>query len=454
MKVLLISPNPERLPDPVFPIGAAYIAAALKAAGIGCRCLDLCFEENVAGALGQAVREQAPDLIALSLRNVDNVSWPHAVSYLPFYKEVVTLLRSLSQAPIVLGGSGYTLLPQELLNYLKADFGIAGEGEAALVGLAEHLGGQAPLEQLADGRILRPGDFPAPDLDRLPRPDRGAFDSALYLRRGGMGSLQTKRGCPFNCVYCTYPLIEGRQVRVRDPKLICDEIEALLEQGLTTLFIVDNAFNFPMNHAEAVCREIIRRGLVFRWSCYANPAFITSELVDLMQRAGCTSLEFGTDAGCDGMLAGMGKNFSAAQILETSRICHASGMPFCHSLLLGGPGETMQTVERTIAAIDRTQPTAVICMVGIRIFPRTRLAAIAQQEGRIRPGEDFLQTRFYLADAIAAPILDHLQSLARSHPTWIFPGLQININTSLQQKLRRFGVKGPLWEYMKVGRQR
>lgn len=454
MKVLLISPNPEMLPDPVFPIGAAYVAAALAAAGIDCHCLDLCFETDAVQALDKAVRDQSPDVIALSLRNVDNVSWPLAVSYLPFYKEVVDRLRRISRAPIVLGGSGYTLLPSELLSFLKADYGIAGEGEAALVDLVRHLGGEANLEKLEREPIVLPGDLPAPDLDQLPLPERRSFDSALYLSRGGMGSLQTKRGCPFGCVYCTYPLIEGRKVRQRSPQLICDEIECLLADGLSTLFIVDNEFNFPMDHAEAVCREIVRRRLSFQWSCYANPAFITAGLVEWMQRAGCTSLEFGTDVACDSMLVNMGKNFSTADILDTSRICREAGMPFCHSLLLGGPGETMRTVEQTIAAIDQTRPTAVICMVGIRIFPRTRLAAVARQEGRIGPDEDFLKPLFYLADDVADPILPFLRSLAQSHPTWIFPGLQININTSLQQKLRRFGVKGPLWEYMQTGRKR
>ena len=148
MNVLLISPNPEMLPDPVFPIGAAYIAAALKAAGIGVRCLDLCFEEDIAGILKREVQAYPPDIIALSLRNVDNVSYPHAVSYLLFYKEVIDLLRRFSRAPLVLGGSGFTLLPETLLNYFKADYGIAGEGETALVRLIRHLDGTEKLEVL------------------------------------------------------------------------------------------------------------------------------------------------------------------------------------------------------------------------------------------------------------------------------------------------------------------
>ena len=131
MRVLLISPNVEMLPDPVAPLGLAFLYAALKSAGHNVQILDLCFEENVEGALRKSVLDFSPDAIGLSLRNIDNVAYPESVSYLPFFKKIVKACRQFSPSPIFLGGSGFTLMPGAILNFLQADAGIAGEGEEA-----------------------------------------------------------------------------------------------------------------------------------------------------------------------------------------------------------------------------------------------------------------------------------------------------------------------------------
>jgi hypothetical protein len=90
-------------------------------------------------------------------------------------------------------------------------------------------------------------------------------------------------------------------------------------------------------------------------------------------------------------------------------------------------------------------------MIGIRVFPRTTLHAIALNEGVISPEEDFLKPVFYLSPAVEKNILPFVKRFSKENPTWIFPGLNINIDVKLQKKLRRFGIKGPLWEHMKIG---
>ena len=451
MKVLLISPNIESLPDPVFPIGLAYITAALKQHNIRYQVLDLCFVEDYDAAIVSALNHFSPDIIGLSLRNVDNVSYPNYISYLPFYRKIIQTIRQHSRGHIVLGGSGFALVPESILNYLQADYGILGEGEYALIKFIHALGQtKDPYAKQPSQIINYPPDI-IENLNDLPIPDRTDFDNAAYFQWGGMGNIQTKRGCPFNCIYCTYPVIEGKKIRQRHPKLVCDEIENLLEYGARYLFFVDNEFNYPIDHAKAVCREIIHRQLSVKWSCYANPQFVTPELVELMLEAGCTGLEFGSDAATDTMLKNMGKSFTVSDLQSASDICQKAGISFCHSLLLGGPGETMKTVNQTLETILGMSPTAVICMVGIRIFPKTKLSLIAENEGIVGPNTDFLKPVFYLSSAIKDEILPFLEAFSKKHPTWILPGLKININANMQRKLRRFGIKGPLWEYMKAG---
>lgn len=453
MKVLLVSPNVESLPDPVFPLGLAFIASALKRNRIPFDVLDLCFVRDFEAAIASAVADNQPDVIALSLRNVDNVSYPKYVSYVEFYRRTVHTFRKYSRACIVIGGSGFSLLPEAMLNHLGADYGVAGEGELSLVKLIDALGKKKVPITPSGPEIVSFGPGIVQDLNALGIPDRRGLDQAAYFRWGGMGNIQTKRGCPFECIYCTYPLIEGRKVRVRSPALICDEIEALLENGVDSLFVVDNEFNHPADHAQAVCSEIVKRKLSLKWSCYAHPRFVTPGLVESMLAAGCTGLEFGSDAANATMLAGMGKNFTVADLISASRVCRDSGMSFCHSLLLGGPGETMETVEQTLSAILAMDPTAVICMVGIRVFPGTRLAKIARDQGVTGPDTDFLKPVFYLSEAIEKKILPFVEEFSKQNPSWIFPGFNINIDVDLQKKLRRFGLKGPLWEHMKIGRR-
>jgi radical SAM superfamily enzyme YgiQ (UPF0313 family) len=455
MRLLLISPNIEMLPDPVAPLGLAFLSSALKFNGHEVRCLDLCFEENLEEALGSALSGFSPEVIGLSLRNIDNVAYPESVSYLPFYRKVIERCRQGSPAPVVLGGSGFTLMPKRILDFLEADGGIAGEGEEAFPQVLTEgadFSSSRVKGFLPRGEKVLSGPSCIQDLDSLPSPDWACLDLKNYFQRGGMGNLQTKRGCPFSCVYCTYPLIEGKTVRVRSPQRVADEAQALLQQGVRNAFLVDNIFNFPESHARAVCRAFIERGISLQWSCYAHPGHFSRALAEDMKRAGCTGVEFGTDSGSPRVLARLGKNFSPDDVRQASRFAREAGLEVCHSLSLGAPGETEETLEETFRLMEEISPTAVIAMVGLRIFPGTGLASQAQAEGLISPGVDFLDPRFYLSPAVKDRAVEIARRRAALHPNWILPGLSINVSLRLQSKLRKIGVKGPLWEHMKVMR--
>ncbi len=457
MRILLISPNTERLPDPVAPLGLAYLASALKVRGYEVQCLDLCFVKNWEETTAQTMVDFSPGAIGLSLRNIDNVSYPNTISYLPFYKRLMEHLRDLSSAPIFLGGSGFTLIPTALLQYLGADGGIVGEGEEAFPKILKRM--SRPSGPVDGGFLARQRkDFPGPenirDLDALPPPDWSGLDLKNYFRQGGMGNLQSKRGCPFSCIYCTYPLIEGKGIRLRSPERVAQDAEELVSRGVENAFLVDNIFNFPESHAREVCRAFMARRIPLRWSCYAHPSYFTPELAADMRKAGCTGVEFGSDSGSPAVLARLGKEFTPDNLQQATGWARDAGLEVCHSLSLGAPGETEETLRETFALMEKISPTAVIAMVGLRIFPGTGLARLAETEGLISPAQDFLQPTFYLAPAVRDKVIELAQEKAKIHPHWIFPGMGINVSSGLQAKLRRMGVKGPLWEHMKIRRER
>ena len=290
---------------------------------------------------------------------------------------------------------------------------------------------------------------PIKELNSLPWPDREAFDAGVYREQGGLANIQSKRGCPFHCIYCTYPLIEGRKVRVREPIGVVREIQALVDRGLDYIFFVDNNFNFPEEQAEGICREITRQKVPVRWTAYVNPGFMTDRLGEAMKASGCAALEFGLDAAAPAQLDALGKNFSLPQIREAARICRERDIPFCFSLLLGGPGETRDTLEETLAQVEDLNPTAVICMTGIRVFPGTRLAEIAREEGLLSADWNPLEPFFYLSPKVRDHLEGRLLDFSKVHPNWIFPGLGIDRLPGEAAKMHRLGLKGPLWVYLR-----
>jgi radical SAM superfamily enzyme YgiQ (UPF0313 family) len=464
MKVLLISPNREHLPDPAFPLGLAYIASALMRHGHEVRVLDLCFAGDPEHSIAADIAGFRPEVIGISLRNIDDVAWPKKHSYLRDYQSAIRAVRRHTSVPIVLGGSGFTIMPREFMKALGADYGIVGEGEKAFLELLEKITSLSPslvrreddLRKTYDQNILLPsqggiegGIGPIvssrariKDLDRT-TPDRGLFDCDSYYRFGGMLNIQTKRGCPFRCIYCTYPKVEGKKVRMRDPVAVADELEDVMERsGARHFFIVDSIFNYPVAHATAVCDEIIRRNIDIRWSCYANPAYMTGKLADAMVRAGCTGVEFGTDSLEDTVLGKLGKSFTYSKARKASDICKTSGLKHCHFVFAGAPGDTDATVRITLERLEELQPDAAVIMAGIRIFPGTDLADMARQDlGIADPG---LEPVFYLSPHVRD--YDGIREEVSKKKTWIMPGYELNIHARLQRKLREHGIKGSLWE--------
>ena len=458
MKVLIISSNRENLPDPVAPLGAAYVAAAVREAGHEVRLLDLQFAVDVPVAIKDTVRAFKPHVIGLSIRNIDNVAFPHSQSYLPDILQVVKTLKAIGAKLVVAGGSAFTLMPREILDALGLNLGLIGEGEEAFPELLRRIGEGLPINDLPglafryNGEIRINPSRKISNLNASPGPDRALIDNALYMEEGGAGNLQTKRGCAFACAYCTYPIVEGHKVRLRSASLSADEFEQAFKiYGLKHIFIVDNVFNFPIDHAKEFCRELISRDINPAWSCYLNPAHMDEELVDLMLKAGCKGVEFGTDSGVDEILANLGKGFRVRDIVKASKLCADAGLSFCHSLLLGAPGETARTVEESLSLMEVLRPNAVIAMLGIRVFPGTALERRAKDEGVIKEGGPGLKPVFYFSPMLDMDAVSQtLARFGREHTNFIMPGIHLRMTDKIRTRLRSYGFTGPLWEYLRA----
>ncbi|MEO8605996.1 MAG: lipid biosynthesis B12-binding/radical SAM protein [bacterium] len=457
LRVLLISANTEHRPDPVFPLGAAYMVAAAARAGHVVETFDCCFESAPLTGLAAKLAAFAPQVVGLSLRNLDSSAYPDNTSYIDDYRALVSTVRAGSDATIVLGGAGFTVAPHALMDVLGADVGVIGEGELAFPWILERLASGEVVASTPAFRCVPAGAgvcvTPAARLAGLDdggTPLRTSFDWRAYHERGGALNVQTKRGCVFECVFCSYPLIEGSKVRMRAPAAVVDEIAAArIEHGVRHWFFVDNIFNLPPRHAKAICAEIADRDLDIEWSAYLNPRFVDEELCGLMARAGCKAIEFGTDSGSPTMIANLHKEFDVEDLRRTSALCHKHGLKFCHSLIFGGPGETAATVEETIALMDDLAPTAVIAMTGIRLLPGTGMIDIALRDGQLHPDDSLLMPTFYVSPGLEDALIERIDAYARHRRNWIVPGLGIKTNVAVLRKLRDRHIKGQLWRLLR-----
>lgn len=452
-KVLLVSTNRCASPDVVFPLGLCHIDTALRRAGHLTRCIDLNIEAH---SLEAALKEFQPDIVGLSLRNIDDVLIRKRETFLNELVVVCDLVRKNAKCPIVLGGSGFSIFPRELLDWTGAEYGIVGAGEKALVQLVEALARGAPLAGI-EGLVVRDrAGVPwvraqgtlAGELDTAVQ--RPAWLAKFYLSKTGMLNIQTQRGCPFECCYCTYPLIEGRVRQGRPATVVAEEMTEMANQGAKYVFVSDSVFNSSPQHVRSVCEALIERRLSLRWGCFLRPQNLTGELMELMARAGLAHIEFGSDSLCDSVLGAYQKHLTFEDIQRSSELARASGIDYAHYLICGGPGETLETLNISYER-SQTLPGAVImATVGMRIYPGTALHRRALAEGRIPPGTNLLAPAYYLAAGLDEDeVFASLRRFAKQSPNWI-PGDPLPGYAQFVERLRRRGVTGPLWSYFSM----
>lgn len=467
--VTLVNANEMR--PPVGPLALDYVAAALTAAGFEPRLLDLTWEEDAAGAAAAHFRDQEPLLVGLTLRNTDDCYLAGQYSCLPHAAAVLALLRQHTAAPIVVGGCGFSVMPQAVLTALGADLGVAGDGEEALVLLAEALARGEPVQGVPGlvwrerGRLQANARRYA-DLGRWPLAARGFVDNLRYWREGGQGGFETKRGCDGACIYCADPVAKGRRPRLRAPGDVAAEIAALAAQGVAHLHTCDAEFNRPREHALAVCEAIIERGLAehLQWWAYCQPAGFDGELASAMRRAGCVGIDFGADHGCDEQLARLGRDHTAEDLERVARLCHREGFAFMFDLLLGAPGETTDTMRRTIELCRRLEPSRVGISAGVRLYPGTPLAARVARAplherrgvvGEVEDNEDLARPVFYVAPELGPEIAARIGQLVAGDRRFFCPDPAADLtdynyreNPGLVEAIRQ-GHRGAYWDILR-----
>ena len=423
MKVSIISTNQENFPLVSIPNGPACIAAVLKEQGYQIEILDLFFESNIEEAIITHLERYEPELVGISLRQIDNNELFGYRSFLEHTRSIVEIVKKHSQAEIVIGGSGFTLFPEELMKYLGLPYGIAGDGENAFPLLIKYLQGEGDLHSIPgicywDGnRVVANPPSRGTDFNSLPFPAYNLLDLQKYLALVSTLTIEGKRGCDLTCSFCPDGA-DKEGCRLRDPGLIADEMQFVVaEHGIRRFAFTDGIFNFPPEHTLAICREIIKRKLDIRWRAGINPVAMSREMVSAMKESGCRYLSFGIDSASEKMLESYQKGFDKKAIVETARLLTDIDIRFDYSVLLGGQGENMSTVQETLDFL-RDVPQQVFFRAGIRIFKGTDMERQAREEGRLEANHDMLSPTFYLSRDLGGNFMEWLDRQCESHPNW------------------------------------
>ena len=480
MNVLLINPNREKMPWPAVPVGLCTVASATERRGHDVALLDLTFSRDPYRETLRAVRRRSPDVVGLTIRNIDNCNFESPYFYLEEVRDAVVraVREARPQAPVVIGGSAVNVAPGETLGYLEADYALVGEGEAAMPELAAALeagrsvsgvkglltpgGGSRSLLPILDtGRLVR-GEPPSgravvEDFSASARSEAFRWtDVARYAAAGGPYPVQTKRGCALKCSYCVYNNIEGHAYRLRAPEEVVDEIEeAVRDHGVRHVDFVDSTFNLPLSHARGLCEELARRALPVELSTMGlNPAGVTPELVQAMRRAGFKSVMCTPESASEVTLETLHKGFQKHAVVRAARALREAGLPTFWFFMLGAPRETVETARETLEFCEThiAPSDMVLFSTGIRVYPGTPLEKTCKELGWFAEDDPlFLPSWFVSPELDLNELYAMLVGAAASHPNWMTNAETVMspaMSRLMRGAFRVLGWKGPFWRHL------
>lgn len=396
-RIFLISSNTIADPYPVYPLGMAVLTFALSSQGHTVHQFDYFAATQSSKRLRSTLSRFKPDIVGISLRNIDNVdsTSPDDFWSLALNRDIVTMIREITDAPIVLGGPAFSIMPEAIIDYIGADYGIAGEGESLFNILIQHI-----QEGKKSNRVIQNHNESFVDINT----SQPLWEKELinfYGEKGGIMGLQTKRGCAYNCTYCTYPALEGNDLRCMEPGKVADEVERLIKDfGIHSLFFADSVFNDPKSNYLSLAEELILRELNITWSAFFRPHTITCDEIRLLKRSGLHMIELGTDAATDTTLTELNKGFNFEKVIEFNQVCLQERVPCFHYVMFGCPGETDLTVKEAFKNIEFLKSSLVMAFSGIRIFPGTILHERSIKDGVLAPNDSLLRPIYYFSPNI------------------------------------------------------
>jgi len=307
--------------------------------------------------LHRGIKKFKPDIIGMSCNTM----------YMQYVKTIAKEIKEHYDIPIILGGHHASIRPQETLNIPEADAVCIGDGEFALAKFLDNLEkgksakGIPGIWAKENGKqIKNPGGCFIHNIDQFPIPNWDLWeDLDKYFYYLGMLYIIGSRGCPYKCTYCDAHgianAVKGQYYRLRDPVKLAQEVAyqwgKYKNRGVRLAQLFDPVFTLNGKWLKAFCDEYRRLGMhdKLRFSAFARIDNLDENKIKMLSKSGCALLRVGVEAG-DPFIRNTvyQKHISNAQIRHTVRLCKENGIGLTAFYILGGPGETRQTIEKTI----------------------------------------------------------------------------------------------------------
>jgi radical SAM superfamily enzyme YgiQ (UPF0313 family) len=460
LEVLIIATNRNNYPMPVIPYGACIVAEATAREGHGVSLLDLMFQPDPIKAVETALHRCSPDVIGISVRNLDNNEMQAPVSFVSELMAIIQATRRFSSAPVVLGGPAVGVMPEQLLRCTHASSAILGDGEVAFPALLRTMENGRKLQEVPRLAWLENDRYQVgtkTPCKLSPITATPAFERWVnlkaYLSANATVPIQSKRGCPFPCIYCTYGMSEGKAYRLLPPQDVAHAVQQLSSKGYRDIEFVDNVFNSPYDHALAICDHLALAPHKARLlSMELNPAFVDDPLLKAMEVAGFVGVGVTAESAADPVLAGMYKGYTRADVEKAATAVRRCKLPCFWLFLLGGPGENEQTVTETLSFAQRVlrKGDVAFLTVGIRIYPGTQLERLARQQGMLsHSDQEMIEPVFYFSPDLSVTwTLDQVRRVAAENRNLLhLPSLSHPWLPVVNRLFQRLPLRPPIWRH-------
>ncbi|WP_028324535.1 B12-binding domain-containing radical SAM protein [Desulfatirhabdium butyrativorans] len=422
MKVLLIQSYLGMAETPVYPIGLACLKAELHDCDVRVFDPNLPMHGSVSPyeMLSAVLADFCPQVVGISLRNIDSTNKRKVVFYFTEFVRLLRFVKTRTQAVIVVGGAGFSMFAEVIMKACpEIDFGVFLEGEKTFHELVRHLQSPEAVKSLyyrKYGEIRFTGPGEPFGFEALPDPDMTVVRLPAYLPFADSIGIETKRGCPFQCIYCPYGFLNGKSYRLKDPARIVDQLEYLAKTcGLTQFTFTDSIFNIPVDHAEAILRKLVDRRLTLQWSAWFHERELDETFIQLAIEAGCTKFIFSPDGFSDPALAALGKKLSKTDILRGFHLmAKTSGCEISYNFFKNPPKQSLSAFLALIGFCLKAKwkmgRRVHFEFNSLRVEPHTVLYDMAVAEGIVKREDDVLHPVYYTQRR--TKYIEHLFNLA------------------------------------------
>lgn len=380
------------------PLGLSYVAGAVEKAGFHVEMLDNYMLNKPIDEVKQLVAKLNPEIVGITCGSA---------TYRRCLETAEAVKETVPSCKVVVGGWHASYLPDSLLEQPMVDYVVMGEGERAMVELAQYITtskDEAALANIAgvgykhNGTLMKNAPKFIENMDEIPFPARHLLPMNLYDRTieflGAKPAdvMNISRGCPFSCAFCETKKLWGSACRTFSPARVMDEVRYMVNEfGTRGIYFINDNFTIKKNETLQLCNLMKKSGLGLEWVCDTRTDLVNKELLEKMHDAGCKAIWFGVESGSQRILKKINRTITLEQTENAFRLCKQVGIRVACSFMLGFPDETREDLEATRRFADKLDPDW--CQFNVFIaYPDSSLYQEILQSGAYDRLDEFLLT--------------------------------------------------------------